>query len=852
MNPRPFPRPGLRALLIVTLVATAASRLAAQQAEAGRGDGGITGTVVDAGSGSPLSGASVAIEAAGDAAVVQPAGAGAGAFLSRGLTALTGTDGTYRFAGLVPGAYRVFVRHLGYRESVLDVDLSRSTFQVSVGLVMNPIRLEPMTVEASSQSFGRTRSSVEEARFGRTDAEELRQQRFLESDARILTQSDVTEAVTLGESDLLRALQRLPGVSARDDYTAGLWTRGAPWSQTRVYYDGLPLFNPVHAFGLLSGINPDAVGLASFHPGVRSASIGDGAAGVLTILSRAAERPGVHGLSDLSVTSARATLDLGSQDGMRGLVLSARRSYVDVATQLARLAGSDSTVYMPYAFMDLTARGDVRLGPRTAIEASGLMAQDDIHGNLRRLLMRTAGSWGNQVGRVTLEHGAGVGRLRTSMGISRFNGLINPPAPVSIANRNGAAEVLDSQTGRPVPEHGSTHNGLTVFTAATEIAQAAGTRRPSWAAGLQLVHYQQSFSGQYPRPYPVTVLPDTLFMNRALSVPTFWGEHRWLPLAGLAIETGARLELPVAGGTTMTPGLAPRLTVRRTMAGGRATASAGVARSWQYTQALAPAGPSIGPDLYVTDVWLLAGDTIPAIRSDIATLGSEVFLGHGWLLSGTGYLRRATGVAVPDPEPGVLTKSRPILISSINRARGLELGLRRIVGRTTASVSYTLARSMVTASGFTFPASADRRHVVDATVMFRATPGFRIGAAMTAGTGSPFSRFILTIPCDSLGKCTTDTLAQRIEMPNAARTPSYAALDLLFDWEGSAGRARVGAFLQIRNVLNRANAVTYTGSLEPCPASFSRPTMLEARPGTCDRFDRGVPLLPLAGVRIAF
>src|SRR6185503_19631109 len=110
---------------------------------------------------------------------------------------------------------------------------------------------------------------------------------------------------------------------------------------------------------------------------------------------------------------------------------------------------------------------------------------------------------------------------------------------------------------------------------------------------------------------------------------------------------------------------------------------AGVARSRQYTQALAPAGPSIGPDLYVTDVWLLAGDTIPAIRSDIATLGSEVFLGRGWIVSVTGYLRHATGVAVPDPEPGILNKFRPILVPSINRARGLELGLRRIVGRTT-------------------------------------------------------------------------------------------------------------------------------------------------------------------------
>ena len=70
------------------------------------------------------------------------------------------------------------------------------------------------------------------------------------------------------------------------------------------------------------------------------------------------------------------------------------------------------------------------------------------------------------------------------------------------------------------------------------------------------------------------------------------------------------------------------------------------------------------------------------------------------------------------------------------------------------------------------------------------------------------------------------------------------------DWEGTLGQARVGAFLQVRNVLNPTNAVTYTGSFEPC--SPAPPALIEARPGVCDRFARGVPLLPLAGVRIAF
>ena len=733
--------------LCAILMTGAGASLRAQQANGGAKDGAVTGVVVDAGSGSPLGSAVIAIEAAGDVAVVQPAGSGV--FLSRVLSVMTGPDGAYRFGGLAPGSYRLHVRHLGYREAVLDVELSRSTFQVSVGLVVNPIRLERIDVEVAGQAFGRTLPAVEEARVGRMAAEGLRQERFLESDARVLTQSDVTEAVTLGESDLLRALQRLPGVSARDDYSAGLWTRGASWGQTRAYYDGLPLFNPVHALGLLSSLNPDAVGLASFHPGVRSAAIGEGAAGVLSVTSRGAERPGIHGLSELSVTSARATVDVASRDGMRGLVLGVRRSYVDAATRLAQLAGGDSATYVPYAFLDLTARGDVRLGARTGIEASALWAQDNVSGGVRNLLRPTRGHWGNQLARTTLEHGLGKVRTRTSLGVTRFDGLINPPAPVQTSGLDGVPVTQGS--GTVVPEHGSTRNGLTVLTAGTEVAQAAGPRRPSWAAGAQLVGYRQSYGGQFPRPYPVAVILDTLFLNETLLIPGVWGEHRWVAASHFALETGARVEFPNHARNAPVLAAAPRVTSRYTLLDGRATVSAGYARSWQYTQALAPAGPSVGPDLYVTDVWLLAGDTIPAIRADVATLGSEVSLGLGWVVSGTAYLRHSTGVAVPEPSPGVLSDRRPIFVAATNRARGLELGLRRVVGRITASLSYTQSRSTLTTGTFEFPSPADRRHIVDATAMYRATPGLRFGAALTAATGAPFSRFFLGAQCDGLG-----------------------------------------------------------------------------------------------------
>jgi hypothetical protein len=267
----------------------------------------------------------------------------------------------------------------------------------------------------------------------------------------------------------------------------------------------------------------------------------------------------------------------------------------------------------------------------------------------------------------------------------------------------------------------------------------------------------------------------------------------------------------------------------------------------------------VGPDLYLTDVWLLAGDTIPALRADIATGGVEVQLGDVWVAAANAYLRHTTGMAVPEPGPGSLTASRPILVSAVNDARGVELSLRRLAGRWTFSGSYSYGISMLTAKSaqfpvwYHYPSPADRRHVVDLTGMVRVSRALRIGAAATWASGAPFSRFFLgPAACDSGATCRIgDSTALEIESPNAVRGPSYAALDLLVDWSRSVGKVQIGAFAQLRNVLNRANAVTYTGSVDRCLTS-KPPTLVPVGGGVCDQFDRGVPLLPLVGIRVAF
>ena len=253
----------------------------------------------------------------------------------------------------------------------------------------------------------------------------------------------------------------------------------------------------------------------------------------------------------------------------------------------------------------------------------------------------------------------------------------------------------------------------------------------------------------------------------------------------------------------------------------------------------------------INEVRLLAGDEVPALRADIASLGGELWIGDAWLVSATGYVREADGVVLPDPRPGI-TLGRPLFVSAEERGRGLEVGIRRLEGRITGSAAYTLGRAEHRVEGLAFPTRADRRHVVDATALARLGAGWRLGAAYTFATGAPYTR-VTHLDSNEEGEP-----VGALGSPNARRTPSYASLDVMLDWVVDFGGWGLGAYLQVRNVLGRDNAAgyeetaayceqgyDYTGETVTCFPDGSEPELR-------DEFLFGLPTIPLVGFRVEF
>jgi hypothetical protein len=160
-------------------------------------------------------------------------------------------------------------------------------------------------------------------------------------------------------------------------------------------------------------------------------------------------------------------------------------------------------------------------------------------------------------------------------------------------------------------------------------------------------------------------------------------------------------------------------------------------------------------------------------------------------------------------------------------------------GACTVTLRLALADSPSRAEGLDFPSSADVRHTFDASASRRLSDMWRVSTAFSYASGVAYTRFVIGEESLYLGD------------PYAGRTPVYASADLSLDYTRTAGSRTVGAYMQIRNVLARSNRVTYSGSVE-CGGPADTGSLCAGTRKVADRFDAGIPLLPLLGVRIVF
>ncbi len=788
--------------------------------------GTVGGRVLDANNSAPLLGASVVLEPSPGGIIMSTSRVSP--FLRASRTAVTDEKGAYRFDDLVPGTYRLLVRRLGYRPQQVDVDVAQSALRLSVGLEIIPVQLERVeSQQAPEEPFSRAAELDIGAQWERVTLEQYRQAAFLSGDTRGITQSDVQEVGSVGESDIFRTLRSIPGVSFRDALSAELRTRGASWDQTRVTFDGLPLYNPVHLYGAFSSVNTDILGSAFYHPGARPVNTGDGAAGVLQLKSRSGRDDKMDGVAELGLFSARLAMDGTAFGGATSWVLAGRMSVADI------VAGSA----LDYTLRDVTGRIDQNVGRRGVLSVSGMSATDVFSNRARLIDSRSSPSdsalfsprrfgWGNDLGRAGYLHSFGSSELEMSVGVSRFWGLQDSRS-WGVPTENEIKHVLVRGELRPT--------GI----------QLAN----SYSIGYEVTDQSIDHTGAAPSFFRQPLSYDSIGFSNQLTRVGGWVQKRMAFASDLIVEAGLKAEVGGKFLNTSSVRFAPHLVARFLLPERRTTISVTFGRAFQYAQTIGTVGPGpTGGDLNPLHVWVLAGDSLPALVSDLWSMTVERWLDGGVLIGASVYSRETGGVGIRPPQPGPVSgREGPVFGATISR--GLELSARKLSGRLTGSLAYTFSRSRTLFEGFEFASDNDRAHVFSLTGSLRVSRSLTLGITSNIASGTPFTRLTPNVlVCNTEFPCVIENPV--VGAPNDRRAPWFSTINLLIDWTHSYRTWDLGIYFRLTNVLNQNNKSVYniSGPRTIVEDGIVRGSSRQLQ----DHFEDGLPILPIIGFRAAF
>jgi ferric enterobactin receptor len=141
-----------------------------------------------------------------------------------------------------------------------------------------------------------------------------------------ITPSQIETLPSLGEKDIFRALQLLPGISGSQESSSGLYIRGGTPDQNLIMYDGFTVYHVDHLFGYFSAFNMEAVREVRLSKGGYESKYGGRLSSIMELTGKPGSGEGIHGSGGLSLLSLNGLVEV-PLFGKGSFVLAGRRSF---------------------------------------------------------------------------------------------------------------------------------------------------------------------------------------------------------------------------------------------------------------------------------------------------------------------------------------------------------------------------------------------------------------------------------------------------------------------------------------------------------------------------------------------
>ncbi len=313
------------------------------------------------------------------------------------------TTNVYGFFSLTldQGKYPLVISFIGYEAVEVEIDLREDT-RLDVSLKALDTRLEEVEISAAVYERPHTRTQMSAVKIPMRQVERL--------------------PTFLGERDIMKMIQLLPGIQSGQEGSSGLYVRGGGPDQNLILLDGVPVYNASHLFGFFSVFNSSAINQVEILKGGFPARYGGRASSVLDIRMKEGNMKEFKGEASIGIIASKVTLEGPIWEDKTSFIISARRTYLDLITQpfltLMSQSISGESVRAGYYFYDLNAKINHKFSDKSRFYASAYTGRDKAYANLI-----SENSWYQEKYESRFNNHLQWGNLTTMM---RYNYQFNP------------------------------------------------------------------------------------------------------------------------------------------------------------------------------------------------------------------------------------------------------------------------------------------------------------------------------------------------------------------------------------------------------------------------------------------
>lgn len=706
----------------------------------------------------------------------------------KGVGTISGVQGTFRFK-LSQGHYTVQANMMGYKPYRTSIMLSAPT-RITVYLEEEQSLLKEAVIVAA-------KSNPLQASVG-TERIDMKQINKI--------------PVLMGEKDVLKSIQFLPGVKGAGDGNSGFYVRGGSGDQNLVLLDDAPVYNATHLFGMFSTFNSDAVKGATLYKGGMPAQFGGRLSSTLQIDLKEGD-PEKHSVfGSVGMIASKLGVEGPLVHNKGAFILAARRTYADL---FLKFSSNEELNSKQLYFYDMNGKISYPLSDKTHLSISGYTGKDQL-----RLDKSLGMNWGNSVGTIRVNH---MLRKRLTSQTAYIYSLYDYKIALEI---NHAGIALESR----IRTHGLKQDFKFIPTDQQIVQIGFAINHHTFLPG-QVTTDAEAFN----KPVKIShkyALENGVYMN-----------HDWTLNDQLSLSYGIRFSLfstlgrgpfPIydASGqiktiknisehgilkTYLNP--EPRISLNYSLSKNHVIKTA-YSRNVQNIH-LVSGSTAENP----SDIWLPSSLNIKPEKSDQLSMGFMNTINSGYEVAFETYYKAFWNLI--DYRNGASIIANELVESELlygnGRAYGFEILLKKKTGRFNGWIAYTLSRTERKFQGINqgnwFPSRQDRTHDISIVGIFDIDKNWSLSATWVYNTGNA-----VTFPT---GKYPIDGKVHFVYSErNGERMPDYHRMDIGVTWNSRKTDHYESSWnFSVYNVYGRDNA--YRISFEPDAQNPSRTQVIQ-------------------------